>query len=324
VRPERFTEKRRGALAGAGGDVLCDGSDWGPMETLVAPEHGSFIAGNGRYRSKRLGHMGIVIEKGSEAYQIQVPAQGTEVDSRSDTCMWPMKIRSRTSPAVYNHRAGAAQGRPGAIELLLGGGGDQGDPVEESTHPKPPESLTHLENPRDVPMAKTSNQNTVNPSGRVAVEGTTSEQGESSKNGGNQMTLLDYRKDWALEVYQGKSTREEEAGIEDAILEPELDEEEAIETSRVMGIAIYYSRKSFNPKILFSDMIHAWGIQKMVAVDKLGDYIFKVEFMREEEERVIGGGPWRHKGDAVIVVHYDGLAQPLEIKIQDIGLRARL
>jgi hypothetical protein len=92
-----------------------------------------------------------------------------------------------------------------------------------------------------------------------------------------------------------------------------------------MGIAIYYSRNSFNPKILFSDMIHAWGIQKMAAVDKLGDYIFKVEFMREEEkERVIGGGPWRHKGDAVIVVHYDGLARPSEIKIQDIGLWARL
>jgi hypothetical protein len=92
-----------------------------------------------------------------------------------------------------------------------------------------------------------------------------------------------------------------------------------------MGIAVYYLRKSFNPMILFSDMLKAWGIQKLAAVDKLGDYIFKVEFMKvEEKEREIGGGPWGHKGDAVIVVHYNGLAQPSEIKIHDIGLWVRL
>jgi hypothetical protein len=34
-------------------------------------------------------------------------------------------------------------------------------------------------------------------------------------------------------------------------------------------------------------------------MEKLGDYIFKIEFGSEEEKaHVLEGGPWRHKGDA--------------------------
>jgi hypothetical protein len=35
---------------------------------------------------------------------------------------------------------------------------------------------------------------------------------------------------------------------------------------------------------------------------------------------MIKGGPWRHKGDALIVVHYDGLVRPSKVRIQSIGL----
>jgi hypothetical protein len=38
----------------------------------------------------------------------------------------------------------------------------------------------------------------------------------------------------------------------------------------------------------------------------------------------IEGGPWRHKGDALLVAHYDGLLRPLKIRIQSIGLWVRL
>jgi hypothetical protein len=42
-----------------------------------------------------------------------------------------------------------------------------------------------------------------------------------------------------------------------------------------------------------------WGIQKLSSMEKLGDYIFKIEFGSEEEKaHVLEGGPWRHKGDA--------------------------
>jgi hypothetical protein len=37
----------------------------------------------------------------------------------------------------------------------------------------------------------------------------------------------------------------------------------------------------------------------------------------------VDGGPWRHKGDALIVVSYDGFAPPSSVVINTIGLWAR-
>jgi hypothetical protein len=48
--------------------------------------------------------------------------------------------------------------------------------------------------------------------------------------------------------------------------------------SKFMAIAVFYSRKSFNPQVLFMDMSAAWGIPKLQAVQKVGDYTFKLEF----------------------------------------------
>jgi hypothetical protein len=39
---------------------------------------------------------------------------------------------------------------------------------------------------------------------------------------------------------------------------------------------------------------------------------------------VLEGGPWRHKGDALIVVHYYGLTRLSEVRIDSIALWARL
>jgi hypothetical protein len=89
-----------------------------------------------------------------------------------------------------------------------------------------------------------------------------------------------------------------------------------VESSMVLGIAVYYSRKSYNPQILFSDMLTAWGIQNLAAIEKLGDFMYKIEFNHEEEKvRVIEGVPWRHKGDALLVAHCDGLLRASEIRI---------
>jgi hypothetical protein len=38
---------------------------------------------------------------------------------------------------------------------------------------------------------------------------------------------------------------------------------------------------------------------------------------------VLDEGSWRHKGDAMIVVHYDGLAWPSEVSIETIQLWVR-
>jgi hypothetical protein len=63
----------------------------------------------------------------------------------------------------------------------------------------------------------------------------------------------------------------------------------------------------------------------MAQVEKLGEYSFKLEFDKEEEKmKVLEGGPWRHKGDALIVVHYDGLTRPSEVYIDAITVWVRL
>jgi hypothetical protein len=49
-------------------------------------------------------------------------------------------------------------------------------------------------------------------------------------------------------------------------------------------------------------------------LEKIGDYNFRLEFAKEDEKRrAIEGGSWRHKGDALIVVHYDRLSRPSEV-----------
>jgi hypothetical protein len=163
------------------------------------------------------------------------------------------------------------------------------------------------------------------------------EEGEGSKRSdsrkkqkGHETTLpadgasAEDRKDWAMEVYQGNRAKEEGEDDEEGMLELDLDEEEAELSTKHMAIAVFYSRKTYNPQYLFSDMMAAWGVPKMTAVEKIGDYTFKLEFVKEEEKiKVLEGGPWRHKGDALIVVHYDGLAHPFEVCIEVVGLWVR-
>jgi hypothetical protein len=112
--------------------------------------------------------------------------------------------------------------------------------------------------------------------------------------------------------------------MEAEMLELDLDEEEAEVQSRVLAIVVFYSRKSYIPRVLFADMIATWGVQKLASVEKIDDYIFKLESVSEAEKiRVLEGGPWSHKGDALIVTHYDGLVRPSEMSIKSLRLWVR-
>jgi hypothetical protein len=121
-----------------------------------------------------------------------------------------------------------------------------------------------------------------------------------------------------MEVYKGDDLDQTAGGTEkEGMLEFDLDDEEMTLVSEVMAIAVYYSRKSYSPQFLFSDMVKAWNTKRLAGIEKIGDYIFKLEFNTPEEKlRVLDGGPWRHKGDALIMVHYDGLIWPSEISIK--------
>ncbi|CAN6285675.1 unnamed protein product [Urochloa humidicola] len=71
-------------------------------------------------------------------------------------------------------------------------------------------------------------------------------------------------------------------------------------------------------------MIVAWRLEKLKPVRKLEANRFIIEFESEEEYNyVIKGGPWKHKGDALIVVPYDGITRPSEVIIDSVNLWVR-
>jgi len=85
------------------------------------------------------------------------------------------------------------------------------------------------------------------------------------------------------------------------------EEEEAGGQPRYLAVARYYSGQNYNPRGLFEEMSKAWGMKEAVQVRSLGENMFIIEFSgKATSEFVINGGPWRHKGDALIVVAYDG------------------
>jgi hypothetical protein len=75
---------------------------------------------------------------------------------------------------------------------------------------------------------------------------------------------------------------------------------------------------------MFEDMGAAWRLNKPIPVRNLGENRFILEFRVEEEYKyVINDGPWRHKGDALLVVPYDGFSRPSEVIIDSINLCVR-
>ncbi|CAN6238025.1 unnamed protein product [Urochloa humidicola] len=68
----------------------------------------------------------------------------------------------------------------------------------------------------------------------------------------------------------------------------------------------------------------AWGLERPLPVTKLEDNRFILEFESEQQYTyVINGGPWRHKGDALIVVPYDGFTRPSEVVIDAVNVWVR-
>jgi hypothetical protein len=93
--------------------------------------------------------------------------------------------------------------------------------------------------------------------------------------------------EWTLDLYRGHIGHDEdkrEPGDNDGTLELDLEEEEAVLASKCVTIAVYNSRKSYNPHVLFAYRMGAWNISKLAKVKKISDYIFKIKFMSHEGE----------------------------------------
>jgi hypothetical protein len=131
-------------------------------------------------------------------------------------------------------------------------------------------------------------------------------------------------RNWEMQIYQQQGANDQVHEVEDDLLELGLEDAEEEISKKHLTIAVYYSHKGFNPQILFSEMFKAWGVQNLVAIEKIGVHTFKLEFSREDEKKkVLEGGPWRHKGDALIINHYDGWSRPSEVRIEAIAMWVR-
>ncbi|TVU28632.1 hypothetical protein EJB05_20156, partial [Eragrostis curvula] len=118
---------------------------------------------------------------------------------------------------------------------------------------------------------------------------------------------------------------EEEEGEDDDDFEIDLEDLEAQVGKKFLAIARYFSGKSYFARGLFEEMQGYWGVNLKAPAKVLDANKFLLEFHSEyDRNKVVLGGPWRHKGDAVIVVNYDGLTRPSEVVIESILLWVRL
>jgi hypothetical protein len=113
--------------------------------------------------------------------------------------------------------------------------------------------------------------------------------------------------------------------LEDDVVEFDLEENEDWEVARHLAMARFFSRKKFNARGLIEEMRVVWGLHTLKPVQVLGDNRFLIEFDSDEvKQRVMDGGPWRHKGDTITLVSYDGLSPPSSVVMNCIGLWAWL
>jgi hypothetical protein len=102
-------------------------------------------------------------------------------------------------------------------------------------------------------------------------------------------------------------------------------EEDAAEEGLRVGffaLARFYSSHGFPTRVLFDDLFQLWG--DGTARD-LGNNRYLVEFTAERSLNfALRGGPWTFKGDAIIMVRYDGLDRISEVVIESIPLWIRI
>jgi hypothetical protein len=89
---------------------------------------------------------------------------------------------------------------------------------------------------------------------------------------------------WALEIYKGANLKEQVHEDDASLLELDLEDEASATAAPIRVIAVFFSQKSYNPQILFQDMLSAWDPDELHAIDKINNYCFKLEFAREEDK----------------------------------------
>jgi hypothetical protein len=263
--------------ASAGVEDLCNVSDLALRMARVQRRRGLSIACNGWFWVFTTLHVKITSPQRSWTFWCQIPSGKGNYESHPSWSFQADQRQTRRSGPVYNHTAGEIRRILRLARVPTGGGGDQGEFAENFAHPKPPTNSVNMVSPNPGSMTKDNKAN-------AAAQGTWL--GDPKNLWESEATRVPDRGNtgWALEVYKGEASAQDAAAMEAGMLKLDLDEEDAEVKSRVMAIAVFYSWKSYSPQYLFSDMMSAWGIQKLVVIENIGYYIFKLEFASKVEK----------------------------------------
>ncbi|KAL6843195.1 hypothetical protein ACP4OV_026908 [Aristida adscensionis] len=111
-------------------------------------------------------------------------------------------------------------------------------------------------------------------------------------------------------LFQGLEgvTSMKDAIAEEDIIDIDLGEDEVLIKSKWLVIGKYYSGKHYNVRGMFKELSVPWGSSVPAPVRELGENTFLIELdSKNSYDRVVHGGPWKHKGDALLIREYDGL-----------------
>ncbi|KAF7100489.1 hypothetical protein CFC21_102001 [Triticum aestivum] len=114
-------------------------------------------------------------------------------------------------------------------------------------------------------------------------------------------------------------------GEEEEELDLSGEVEELLEEIRWIGVFRVHTQRPFSHVALFKDMRNAWASAKDVIFKTMGDNRFLVQFLcLGDWNRVMNGGPWLFRRDAVVIEEYDGLTNVHEYKLDRIPVCARI
>ncbi|XBI35718.1 hypothetical protein VPH35_121373 [Triticum aestivum] len=113
-------------------------------------------------------------------------------------------------------------------------------------------------------------------------------------------------------------------GEEEEELDLSGEVEGLLEETRWLGVFRVHTQRPFSHVALFKDMRNASASAQDVIYKAKGDNRFIVQFMcLGDWNRVMNGGPWLFRREAVVIEEYDGLTDVYEYKIDRIPVCAR-
>ena len=114
-----------------------------------------------------------------------------------------------------------------------------------------------------------------------------------------------------------------ELGLREEDLDDVIFDEQVVppEGPRWVALARVNTSKTYSQTWFFRNMRSAWDIAQEARFKPLEENLYMVTFYcLGDWERVMNDGPWNFRGDAVILLPYDGITKPSTVKLETINI----